>query len=431
MSSTAQTPPVHQPREPRRGLIRPTLIRRLKWRIEAAGYLVFETALSGLPVSWVARFGRCMGAVAHALLAGRRRTVMRNLRIAFSGEKTQAELRELTAEVFRRSGANLMSSLRTVQLSDAALTGILDLRDEAVFHDAVARRQGVVLVLAHMGNWEALAQWLPRLLPPGVAGSTIYRPLNNPIMNARVSTMRRRRGVGLFSKDDNPLGMAGFLRRGGVLGVLADQRAGNIGELVPFFGRLTSCTPLPAILARRTGAATVGVSLRTISSGHWELRFHALNEGTQGTAGVMGLVERMIRVSPADVFWLQARWKVSAREPNRQIGKVPRHETGVISKRRRALLWADASGVIPPAPAAVPDDVDYEWALPAGRPAAPSSGAETARVHAYDGGSIKGFLIHVDQSEDQPLDYVVGGPSEAHVSRVCKQLEMGWMKAGA
>lgn len=425
MSLSAEPPSSDPPADLGRGLIRPTPGRRLKWRLEAAGYVVFETALGSLPLSWVARIGRGFGAVAHALLSARRRTVMRNLRIAFAGEKTPAELRVLTREVFRRSGANLLSSLRTARLGDAALTDIVDLRDEEIFHEAIARRRGVVMVIAHMGNWEALAQWFPRLLPPGVPGATVYRPLNNPIMNARVAAMRRRRGVGLFSKDDNPLGMAGFLRRGGALGVLADQRAGRVGELVPFFGRLTSCTPIPAILARRTGATTVGVSLRTVGPGRWEMRFHALQESEPSTAGIMRLVERMMRESPADVFWLQERWRTSARKPHVHQGKPPRAGTVVAGKRRRGLVWVNAGETPPRLPSAPSADVDYELAL-AGDAAAPA-GTEL-RVHRYDGGDLEDFLRRIDESAPQPLDYVVGGPDSAAMARACARLDLVWVE---
>jgi KDO2-lipid IV(A) lauroyltransferase len=233
--------------------------------------------------------------------------------------------------------------------------------------------------------------------------------------------------VELFSKDDNPLGMASFLRRGGVLGVLSDQRAGSIGELVPFFGRLTSCTPIPAILARRTGAAVVGISLRTVATGRWELRFHALDEAAPSTVNVMGLVERMMRVSPADVFWLQERWKISSSEPHRQNGKVARGEIVPATKRRRALLWAGEGGVLPPAPVAVPDDVDYEVTV-----SGDSAVEGEMRSHRYNGGSILEFLQQVDAAGDQPLDYVVGGGSRAaDVARACDRLGLGWLEAGA
>jgi len=394
----------------RRELIRPTLYRRMKWRVETVGFAVFEGLLGGLPLSWVARLGRGMGVVAYGCLAGRRKTVRRNLRIAFAGEKTPGELDEIAAEVFRRSGANLLCSLCTARLSEAALTEAVEVRDGAIFSEALARGKGVVMVLAHMGNWEALAQWFPRLLPQGVEGATVYRPLNNPLMNARVAAQRRRLGIGLFSKDDNPLGMASFLRRGGVLGVLSDQRAGNIGELVPFFGRVTSCTPIPAILARRTGAAVVGISLRSLAAGRWELRFHASSDEPT-TVGVMALLERMMRESPADVFWLQDRWKISLYEPHRQPGKKPRGGAVFPTKRRRALLWTEASGKAPEPIAAEPADVDYE------------AGGALA------GESVSDALRRIDEGMGLPLDYVVGGG--ALVRDACRELGLGWMEGGA
>lgn len=397
----------------RRELIRPTWARRVKWRLETAAYVTFEAVLGILPLAWVAATGRLAGRVAWLVLPRRRRVVARNLRIAFAGERSEEELCSLTAEVFRRSGANLLCSLRTAEMGERSLARAVVVRDEIVFREAVARGKGVVMVLAHMGNWEALAQWFPKLLPPGVKGATVYRPLNNPIMNARVAAARARRGVGLFSKDDNPLGMAGFLRRGGVLGVLADQRAGEIGELVPFFGRLTSCTPIPAILARRTGAAVVGVSLRSVGAGRWELGFHALETGEPTTSGVMRLLERMMRVSPADVFWLQDRWKVARRGAHRQPGKPARAGDATPTKRRRALLWTHADGRTARAPQAFPDDVDYETTRP------------------DPGESIDAILRRVDAAAALPLDFVVSAEGESELRAACGRLDLGWAREAA
>jgi KDO2-lipid IV(A) lauroyltransferase len=389
--------------------VRPTATRRLKWRLETLAYASVETGLGLLPVAWVAGLGRLAGAVARTVLPGRRRIVARNLRIAFAGEKSPAELAALEAEVFRRSGANLLCSMRTAEMGERSLRRVVTVRDEAVFRDAITRGKGVIAVLAHMGNWEALAQCFPTFMPPGVAGATVYRPLNNPIMNARVVATRTRRGMGLFSKDDNPLGMAAFLRRGGVLGVLADQRAGKIGELVPFFGRTTSCTPIPAILARRTGAAIVGLSLRTLGPGRWELAFHGFDEPEPSTAGVMRLLERMVRESPADVFWLQDRWKPDRRSPHRPAGKPPRGEAPTPTKRRRALLRPDEAGRPPVAPTAQPDDVDYETATRAANE------------------SAEAFLRRVDEAGPLPLDYVVGGAHEGGLAKACRRLGLGWI----
>ncbi len=415
----------------RRELIRPTAARRLKWRLETAAYAAMEAGLGLLPLSWVAEAGRLAGGVAALILAKRRLVVARNLRIAFADERTPEELRALTREVFKRSGANLLCSLRTAEMGERSLARALLVRDEIVFREAVARGKGVVMVLAHMGNWEALAQWFPKLLPSGVQGATVYRPLNNPIMNARVVAARARRGISLFSKDDNPLGMAGFLRRGGVLGVLADQRAGTIGELVPFFGRLTSCTPIPAILARRTGAAVVGVSLRTVGAGRWEMGFHAMEPGEPTTAGVMRLLERMMRVSPADVFWLQDRWKIRRSEPHRLPGKPARSADVAPTKRRRALAWVERGQGLPVLPKATPDDVDYEVALAAGAAEPKDAGTHGRAVHRHVGGeAYEAFLRRIDAQHGQPLEFVVGtGAAPKPLRKAVRALGLGWVDA--
>ncbi len=413
-----------------RELIRPTALRRLKWRLETAGYVTMDALLGLVPLPWVAGFGRLAGGLAWMILAKRRRVVARNLRIAFSGERTPDELRALTREVFRRSGANLLSALRTANMGERSLARALTIRDEVVFREAVGRGKGVVVVLAHMGNWEALAQWFPKLLPPGTPGATVYRPLNNPIMNARVVAARARRGVSLFSKDDNPLGMAAFMRRGGVLGVLADQRAGTIGELVPFFGRLTSCTPIPAILARRTGAAVIGVSLRTVGDGRWEMGFHAMEPGEPTTAGVMRLLERMMRVSPADVFWLQDRWKIRRGQPHVLPGKPARSGAVSPTTRRRALVWVSGAQGMPVLPRANPDDVDYEVALGSDAPEPKDAAAGGRTVHRQGGESCAEFLRRVDEAHGQPLEYVVGtSAAPAELRKAVRSLGLGWVLA--
>lgn len=427
MSSADVPTPVSSPVRSPRGRRRDSFSRKLKWRAEALAFQIFEAALGCLPVTWVARLGRSAGTFAYRTLSRRRRAVLRNLRIAFAGERSDAELRAMTAEVFRRAGANLLCSLRTARLEDGALGRIVEIRDEHVLRDAAAAGRGVVVLLAHMGNWEALAQWLPKFVPKGVPAATVYRPLNNPYLNARVEAARRRRGLELFSKRDNPLSMASFLRRGGLLAVLADQRVGGVGELVPFFGRWTSCTPIPAILARRTGAATVGVSLSTIGEGRWELRFHALDSGEPSTAGMMKLVERMMRVSPADVFWLQERWRNFLKRPELQPGKVSRHQSEQATKRRRVVLWAGLDGTIPNPPAPSPDDVDYELVLAAG--ASDRSGADLdraiARVHRRDERAVEAFLDAVDRDGPLPIDYVVTVGADVEVSTACARLGIG------
>jgi KDO2-lipid IV(A) lauroyltransferase len=164
-----------------------------------------------------------------------------------------------------------------------------------------------------MGNWEVLAQLVPTL-GPGVRGGPIFRRLQNPLLDALTVQRRTQQGAVLFDKHDGFNGPAGLLREGGVVTVMTDQRAGGHGELCPFFGRLSSCTPLPALLARRAGAAMVALSISTTGTGRWRLRFRRVPDKAR-TPEVLAHLETAMRDGLTDVFWFHDRWRVDKAKP--------------------------------------------------------------------------------------------------------------------
>lgn len=402
----------------------PPARRPVRWRLEYLAYRGLELAIGVLPSGFAARLGGALGAAGYHVFGKRRRTVLRNLRIAFAGEKSMDEITALSREVFRRTGANLVASLHTATVDRRGLERSVEVAGLEKFQAAVREGRGVVVVLAHMGNWEALAQQFPLMIPEGYKGATVYRPLNNPLLNKRVEDTRAQAGTGLFSKKDSPLAMTAFLREGGVLGMLSDQRAGDAGEILPFMGRMTSCTPLPSIFARRTHARVMGVSLTTLSPGRWRLMFHEL-KGEPTTAGCMALLEELIRTSPADVFWLQDRWRPGRRDPLVIAGKLPRDATPPDSlKPRRVLVWLDAvPATAPELPPGVPADIVYEYVLPAGA-VRPAWLAASARVHTWSAGRVGEALAEADASEVLPVEAVVMLRANQALSKACRRAQM-------
>ena len=161
----------------------------------------------------------------------------------------------------------------------------------------------------------------------------------------------------------------------------------------------------------------VGVSLTSLEPGRWELRFHASGEGEPKTAGVMDLLERMMRVSMADVFWLQDRWRVGRRLPQLVAGKPARGGGPAPTKPRRVLLWASADGSVAVAPADGTDDLACEVA----------GSGDTARWVREPGESEFAFLCRVDEGDALPVDFVVGG--DEAVREACRRLGWGWVAA--
>lgn len=396
-------------------------------------YLAVGWMIRLLSPAMASRVGAILGSLSRRLFPRRRKVVERNLRIAFGGEKSPSELECLVDEVFRRSGANLIASLCTARLDSKQLSEVVRIDNIELCHEIILKEQGAVVLLAHMGNWEALAHIFVQLLPPGHKAGTIYRKLNNPYMDSYVTAARMRMGLELFEKRSSPLAMASFVRSGGALGVLSDQRTESSGEIVPFFGRLTSCTPLPAIISRRLGSPVIGLSMRTESPGRWVLKLHRL-EGDPTTTACMKLLEEMIRESPADVFWLQDRWRVG-RHPFTMKGRAPTPEArATCTKLRRALVWLRIGDIIHP-PETTFDDIQWECSIPVGSSEdLPPWLNKNVRIHRHPAAcatrdAIMDELRRVDFAEPQPLDVVLISARNAAAAKACRRLGLAVLKS--
>ena len=98
----------------------------VQWRLEALAYSLVEGIAAAFPGSWVCRCGEALGGLAWHLLPGRRKTVLRNLRIAFHGELDSAAIARLAKASFRRTGSNLFGATRTAALDRDALAKVVE-----------------------------------------------------------------------------------------------------------------------------------------------------------------------------------------------------------------------------------------------------------------------------------------------------------------
>jgi lipopolysaccharide heptosyltransferase II len=278
-------------------------------------YLLFRTLselIALLPLSVCFTVGRILGWMTYYLAGGYRRLVLRNLGIAFEGEKAPRELRSLARRHFGNLVANLFSSFKLATMSPEAVSACVNIENMEALHKAAAPGKGVVLILSHLGNWELLAQLVPHG-PPGRRVGTVYQPLGNHYFDQHVKKTRARLGLVPFDRRRGFNEVIAFLREGGVAGVLVDQHAGDGGMWTPLFGRLASTSPLAATMAIRTGSPLVAVAVYTVGTARWRLVISdplpEIADPDQLTAEINLTLEREVRVSPSDWFWIHDRWK--------------------------------------------------------------------------------------------------------------------------
>ncbi len=290
----------------------PTLAHRL----EFAAFRSLEWLLQGTSMGACVATGRILGGAFFGLSGRYRRLVRRNLRIATADAPLpRRRLDSLVRETFRRAGANFLASLKTATLEEDEIDPFIEHHGFREVFSRLGPEEGLIVVMPHMGNWEALTQIGNRLVP-GRAYGGVYRPLANPLMDELTRRHRTAGGGRLFSRKDGFHAPASFLKQGGVLAVLADQRAGGRGAVLPFFGKLASCSPLPQLLARRGKARLASLAIITRSAERWELALSPI-EGTEAasTDAIMRALESTIRLSLPDLFWFHDRWRVDNARP--------------------------------------------------------------------------------------------------------------------
>jgi Kdo2-lipid IVA lauroyltransferase/acyltransferase len=272
--------------------------------------------LAHLPCRLGLWIGRRLGDLAWALLARRRAIALDNLRLALGAERSDAELRRIGRRSFQHLGMNLVEMCvfmfrpSDVFLRRVEIDGLEHLKDAAV------QGRGVLLLTAHLGNWELLAATQPLT---GLPLSVVLRPLDQPKLDRVMGRLRRRTGAELISKRRALPDVLAALRRGHMVGILLDQNATRAeGIFAPFFGTPASTSRGLAVIALRTEAPVVPVFIRRLERGRHLVEFKSAVPPTARdvaafTTSFNEAIEAAIRRAPEQWFWLHKRWKTRPR----------------------------------------------------------------------------------------------------------------------
>jgi lipopolysaccharide heptosyltransferase II len=282
------------------------------------------TVIRHLPLAVCFLLGQVLGAALWAILPRYRKLARENLSAAFT-ELTSAQIRSLTFRHFITLGANGVCAFKIAALPTETILRIATVETSDWVQRHILNGRGVVLAIAHMGNWELYAQIA--FQSPETKFGTVYQALRNRYLDDLINRDRRRLGVQTFDRKKGFEAAIALLRAAGSVGVLVDQSAGHGGIWMPFFNRLCSTSPLAATLAIRTNAAVIPTAVYTSGFAKWRIVFE--NEipydpanPQQLTADINSVLERQIRQSPADWFWVHNRWKTPW--PHLLIGKQKR-----------------------------------------------------------------------------------------------------------
>ena len=191
----------------------------------------------------------------HYLLGFRERSsVKENLKTVLAKPEQDDELKETAKDVFRNFAKYLVDFFRFSKISLGYMKRYIKLEGLSNIEDALKYGKGVIMLSAHLGNWELGAFALGTLGYPIIAVVLTHR-------NIKINDFfKAQRSMGKLKSIEFGASLrAAFkaLKNNELLALLGDRDFSNNGLPVTFFGKSVVMPKGPAALSYRTGAVIV------------------------------------------------------------------------------------------------------------------------------------------------------------------------------
>lgn len=291
-------------------------LQAVRRSVVAALARVGIAVVSRLPLPLARGLGTALGGCGYFLNRRERGRALAHLALAFP-DRPPAWHRRTARAVFRHFGRTAAEYLRIVRWPPAARARLCVNYEEfrRVGEQDARDGPGALTLTAHLGAWELLGAIGVSFLPLTV----VARRPPDPRLARIADALRARAGVGVVYQDQSPRELLRALKRGELVGILADQDVRRLpGVFVPFFGTDAWTPTAPVELARVSGAilrlwalVREGSRYRAI----WSERF-AVPPKSAGAEGLRAAtlawtqaLEAQIRARPEQWVWMHRRWR--------------------------------------------------------------------------------------------------------------------------
>lgn len=287
-------------------------LKFITWPLEFLVFLVFFAPLLLLPPKTSVRAGEAIGNVFYRLWGSRRRIAMENVSAAIERGALPADIvpEQVVKENFRHMGRSLMEINRLLFGMASHILDNVHFEGMDNYNRAAAKGKGVIIVGGHCGNWELMFSFTTFVQGEFLG---VVRKQSNPFFNMLIVRARKRYGSRVVYKHGAVRALFKALKAGNTIGVAVDQAMQSEGLRIDFLGASAWTNRMPAVLAKRTGAAVVPVfNYRTPDGGFVIYALPELvlsGDEVKDTMLISSCVEDYIKAHPEQWLWIHRRWK--------------------------------------------------------------------------------------------------------------------------
>jgi KDO2-lipid IV(A) lauroyltransferase len=276
-----------------------------------------------VPLRFTWRLAEVLGRLWFRLDARHRLIALNNLKLAWGGELTERERKNLASRNFIHLARVILELPYIQRLTVDEMDGFVTFDGLEYLDAALKKGRGVLVMTSHFGNWELMALAFSLLHRPI---NIVIRPLDNPFLDSLIDSIRTRGGNTMIAKKGSVNKVLRLLAAGEVVGLLIDQNpAWYEGVFVPFFNEIACTNKALSSLALRTSAPVVPAYNVREPDGSYRIVVEpevVLDRSgdtrvdiEENTAKFNRVIERYVRRHPEQWFWVHQRWKTRPYQP--------------------------------------------------------------------------------------------------------------------
>ncbi len=266
------------------------------------------------PLKLAYRIGIFISDLHYCFVRQDRRAVYENLKVIFP-DAPDKEIRRIRVRLFRNFAKYLVDFFRFETLNNEYIAKYIRIENSDYFTQASAGGKGVVVVTAHLGNWE-LGGVVIAL--SGYPFWAVALPHKNKKVDAFFNSQRASKGVRII-----PLGRAvrmclDLLKENKFVALVGDRDFAEKGIILDFFGKPAIFPAGPAAFALKTGAPILPGFMVRNSDDTFTLRMeppiipHPTGDNDADMRALIGryklIFERYIREYPDQWYMFRRFW---------------------------------------------------------------------------------------------------------------------------
>lgn len=266
-----------------------------------------------MPVLYL--FADLLYLIGYYLIGYRRKAIQANLSRCFP-EKKAGEIKLIERRFFRNLADMILEVVKIHNMPEDMVHKMIymDSSNEFARKQALEKKQNIMFLIGHYGNWELLGQILNIYYPHQL--KVFYQKLKNPVSERFIYEIRSKHGTIpipkqqmmrhiLQTKDEYPVSY----------GVLADQRPRGNVETYNFFGQQIDFFTSQAAIAIKHNLAVYYIETLREKRGRYKVSVHKITDNPSEMSAheivqhYVSHIENSIRKQPESWLWSHKRFK--------------------------------------------------------------------------------------------------------------------------